>query len=144
MTNYLKHLEQQLDIIQNKNPYVKLLGMKITGWDKGQVDVSMPVIAGKHTNMYNVAHGGALASLADMVMGLSCTTLGKRVVTMEMNMNFIRGASPQEAITARGKVVHNGKTTMVTEAEIVDSNGALIAKVRGTFFVVGIFERQGA
>ena len=41
-----------------------------------------------------------------------------------------------------GKVIHQGRNTMVVEAEICDGNGSLLAKARGTFFVVGKFEGE--
>lgn len=133
-------LKNNLVTIYEQNPYINLLGIRITNLDEGQAELSMPVGAHAHTNLYNVAHGGALASLADTVMGIACATTGKRVVTLEMNINFIKSAIPQPEIKAVGKVVHNGKSTMVAEGEIVDGQNQLIAKARATFFVTGSFE----
>jgi len=56
-----------------------------------------------------------------------------------MNINFIRGAKPGGNIYARATVLHHGKKTLVVEAEIVNEAEQLIAKSRGTFFVVGNF-----
>jgi 1,4-dihydroxy-2-naphthoyl-CoA hydrolase len=135
-------LKKNLVTIYGQNPYINLLGIRITKLDEGQAELSMPVGDQTHTNLYNVAHGGALASLADTVMGIACATTGKRVVTLEMNINFIKSAMPQPEINAVGRVVHNGKSTMVAEGEIVDGQGQLIAKARATFFVTGTFEEE--
>jgi len=132
-------LTQYLSTIYDQNPFVNLLGMRITILDEGQAELSMPIVSDKHTNLYHVAHGGALASLADTVMGIACATTGKKVVTLEMNINFIKSAVPQSAIKAMGRVIHNGQSTMVAEGEIIDSHNTLIAKTRGTFFVTGKF-----
>jgi acyl-CoA thioesterase len=104
------------------------------------VKIAMPVNQDIHTNLYGAVHGGALASLADTAMGIACATVGKRVVTLEFNMNYIRSAIVQPAIEAIGVVIHNGSSTMVTECEILDQENALLAKARATFFIIGQFE----
>ena len=142
MKNTTEWLKENLVTVYDENPYIKLLDISIIHVEEGKVELCMPVLAGKHTNLYNIAHGGALASLADSAMGIACATTGKKVVTLEMNMNFIKGAATQAAIKAIGKVIHNGKNTMVAESEIVDSQNQLLAKTRGTFFVTGMFEEN--
>ena len=132
--------EEHLYEIYDRNPYVRFLDMKIVHLEYGCAELTMPVESDKHTNLYNMAHGGALASLADTSMGVACATTGKKVVTLEMNMNFIKGATPQKALRGLAKVVHNGKTTMVAEVDITDEVGDLILKARATFFIVGKFE----
>jgi len=87
-------LTQHVFGIYKQNPYVNLLDINLEQLDEGYAELSMPIM-NKHTNLYNVAHGGALASLADTCMGVACATTGKKVVTLEMNMNFIKGAVPQ-------------------------------------------------
>jgi acyl-CoA thioesterase len=142
MVNNIEWQKKNLVTIYDQNPYINLLDIQLDALKEGQAELSMPVIAGKHTNLYNIAHGGALASLADTVMGVACATTGKKVVTLDLNMNFIKGAIPQSEIKAYGKVVHNGKNTMVAEGEIFDSEKQLLVKSRATFFVTGMFEEE--
>jgi 1,4-dihydroxy-2-naphthoyl-CoA hydrolase len=142
VTDLISRLRIHLLDIYDHNPFVGLLQMKIDDLREGEADLSMPVIHEVHTNLFRMIHGGALASLADTAMGVACATLGKRVVTLEMNMNFVRSAGPGETIKAAGKVVHNGKATLVMECDITDSSGQLLVKARGTFFVVGQFEPE--
>lgn len=119
--------------------HVNLLQIKIARIEEGSAELTMPVLQDIHSNLFKVAHGGALASLADTAMGLACATAGKKVVTLEMNMNFIRGAIAQEAIYAKGNLLHNGNRTMVAEAEVVDGMNKVLLKARGTFFIVDTF-----
>ena len=140
MTNNMEWLKKHLLTFYENNSLVTLLEMKIEKLDEGYVEISMPIMLSKHTNINNVAHGGALASLADTIMGVACAAHNKRVVTIEMNMNFIKAAVPQLKIRGIGKVIHAGKSTMVTEGQIIDGQNNLIATARGTFFVTGTFE----
>ena len=132
-------LTQHVFGIYKQNPYVNLLDINLVQLDEGYAELSMPIM-NKHTNLYNVAHGGALASLADTCMGVACATTGKKVVTLEMNMNFIKGAVPQLELRGIGKIIHNGKSTIVAEGQILDSQNNMIATARGTFYVTGLFE----
>jgi 1,4-dihydroxy-2-naphthoyl-CoA hydrolase len=139
VANNIEWLKNMLMTIYEENSYINLLDISIESLEEGRAELGMPVFAGKHTNLYNIAHGGALASLADTAMGVACATFGKKVVTLEMNMNFIKGAVPQAKLKAVGRVIHNGRSTMIAEGEIVDSQNELLLKARGTFFVTGMF-----
>ena len=142
MNNSVEWLQQHLMEIYDRNPYVKLLEMQIVSIAEGHVQLNMPVKADKHANLYGAAHGGALASLADTVMGVACASCGKRVVTIEMNINYIKGVAAGTTVLADAKVIHNGRQTIVVEADICDSQGKLAAKSRGTFCVIGRFENE--
>lgn len=136
----LTNIREFLITNYNHNSFVKLLKMRIDTVGAGRVEITMPVCSDIHTNLYGAAHGGALASLADTAMGIACATLKKRVVTLDLNINYVRGVTVQPAIRAIGVVIHNGSRTIVTECEILDSENVLLAKARGTFFVIGQFE----
>lgn len=142
MGNNVEWLMKHLSDIYDENPYLKLLDMNIVKLEEGYAEINMPILRDKHTNLYQIAHGGAVASLADTIMGVACATVGKKVVTLEMNINFIKGAPPQDAIIGMGKITHNGKSTMVAEGKIFDGENNLIAQSRGTFFVIGQFEEM--
>lgn len=117
MTDY-DWLWQKLTKLYDRNPFVGLLRMKIEALREGEAELSMPVIQEVHTNLFGVAHGGSLASLADTVMGVACATKRCRVVTIDMNINYIRSAQAGDMMNARGWVIHHGKNTIVVEAEI--------------------------
>jgi 1,4-dihydroxy-2-naphthoyl-CoA hydrolase len=122
------------------NSYVKLLDMKLFRIEPGVAEVTMPVDPLKHTNLYKVSHGGCLASVADTAMGVACGSLGRRVVTLEMNINFLKAADAGTIVHAVGRVIHNGRQTLVVECDVVGAEDKLLAKARGTFYVVGQFD----
>lgn len=130
-------LEDAIQTFYDKNPFVKHLDMQIESIEDGKTRLSMLVDADTHTNFYGFAHGGALASLVDTAMGSACLSIGKKVVTIEMNFNCIKPASAGQKITAEGYILHNGKKTIVAESEIRGEDDSLIVKARGTFFVIG-------
>jgi len=129
-------LEELLLNIHDRNFFAKYLGMEIVEIGKGDCVVSM-LVTEKHTNIRKVVHGGALVSLADMAMGLACASLGRRVVTLDLNISFMRRAKEGDTVKAFTRVLHKGKTTTVVSGSILDEAGKLLAEARGTFFVTG-------
>jgi len=93
----------------------------------------------KHSNIYGTVHGGTLASICDTAMGTSCTTLGKQVVTIDMNISYIKSAPIESTLTAIGEVISNGKTIMRAVGEIFDEHGQLIVKSQASYYVTGDF-----
>ncbi|WP_371362547.1 Acyl-coenzyme A thioesterase PaaI [Sporomusa rhizae] len=139
MTNQKLLLNDHLQNIYKQNAFVNLLEMKLIELEPGKAKLSMPVNKEIHTNLYKMVHGGALAALVDTAMGVACATTGKKVVTLDMNLNFIRGAESQQLLTGVGTLIHDGKQTMVAEAEVLDADNNLLVKARATFFVTGSF-----
>ena len=135
-------MQQYLRKIYSQNSFVNLLEMKLIHVEPGNAILSMPIDPAKHTNLYNVAHGGALASLADTAMGVACASLGRRVVTLELNMNFIKAPDSGTVIRACGRVLHNGGHTLVVECDVLGEKEVLLGKARGTFYVVGKFDME--
>ena len=119
-----------------KSKFVELCGIRAEKIECGNVVLSM-VITEALTNPYGIAHGGALATLLDTCIGVTCLSVGKNVVTLSMNTNFLKGAPLNEKVTATCQLIHQGRTTMVGEAEVVDTKGRLLAKASATFFVIG-------
>ena len=132
----LEHLQDAY----RKNSHVQLLRIKLEHVEPGMAEVSMPIDPATHTNLYGVSHGGSLASIADTVMGVACASLGRRVVTLDLNLNYIKAAPANTEVRAIGRVVHNGRQTLVVESDVIGVEGRILAKARGTFFVVGQFD----
>jgi uncharacterized protein (TIGR00369 family) len=79
-------------------------------------------------------HGGILAALIDLAADYAMIKrTGRGVPTIDMRVDYHRAAMPGDLI-ARGKVVRFGGQFTTAEAEIMDSDGKLIASGRGTYF----------
>lgn len=104
----------------------------------GGVQLELKVEA-EHTNLYGIIHGGALMTLADTAMGAAALARNKKVVTMNLSMDFMHSVPMTTRIIATGTVLHDGRHTMTLESEIRDEAGKLFAKAHGTFYVLGRF-----
>ena len=71
---------------------------------------------------------------------ISISTSGALV--LEFNTNFTRSAKEGDTVYAIARVIHDGKRTMVVESRVIDINGNIMAKARGTFFVTGEYKED--
>jgi len=94
-----------------------------------------------HLRTMGIAHGGLLATVLDSCLGCACWTLAppdNHVVTVQLNINYIRPAWLGETLTARAEVRHAGQMTAVSRGEVRTGEGALVAAASGTFMYLPI------
>jgi uncharacterized protein (TIGR00369 family) len=114
-------------------PVAELIGLEAMRLEDGEA--IMELEAGEqHSNPMGTIHGGILCDLADAAMGMayfSQLEQGESFTTLELKINYLRPFWTGRLI-AHGRVVHRGKTVGMTECEVVDDQGRLIAKATST------------
>jgi len=94
------------------------------------------LVQSHHMRTLGIMHGGVLATLLDTVMGMAAGTrapAGHFVVTVQLNINFIRPAWAGETLVATGEVRHVGRQTAVARGEVHTKTGTLVGSGSGTF-----------
>ena len=120
-----------------KMPFYQFMGIRLTKLGWGRSEIRMKVDQGL-TQLAGFAHGGVSASLIDSAVGLAiCTLIGRRIriTTIDLQVNFVAPAKPG-SLTARGRVVHQGRRTAVGDAEVLDESGKLVAKGTATYLIL--------
>ncbi len=121
----------------NESPFYQLIGIEIlelrSGYSRFRLAVTRDL-----QNVSGIAHGGAIASIADASMGVALATLldplVQRPITVEMKINYVAPARGGELI-AEGRVVQKGSTVTVTGSEVRNGDGGLVALAIGTYLV---------
>lgn len=131
LKNYLKETYQN-PILEN------FLGLKISELSEGKIILTAQIID-KHCNLYGFVHGGTLSSISDIAMGVACITYGKRVVTIDMNVSYLKNTQEGNTITAIGQVLSNGRTIMRASGEIYNDQQQLLVRSQASYFVTGDF-----
>lgn len=91
----------------------------------------------QNENVYGVAQGGAVYTLADVAIGffiINRASEDEKVFTLELKVNFIRKGTGSYLYT-KPKIIHWGRTTVVCEASILDENDRVVAHALGTFYI---------
>lgn len=92
----------------------------------------------KHLSSPNTAHGAAIAGFMDCVLGLSALseaiTKDNLTSTVEFKINYIRPVKLGEELIGTGRVIHKGKSLIISSGEIrIEKGQELVAMGQGTF-----------
>lgn len=113
--------------------------MRQVEMDKGEAKLT---IGPDHLNPLGKLHGGAYYTLADCASGVACRTDGRKYVTLDGTIHFIRGAQ-SGTVTASATVRHRGRTTCLVEVRITGEDNKLFATGEFTFFCISGTESRG-
>lgn len=133
----LRPTQEQIINFYHENTVIDYLGVDIVPTLDGEARLEL-LVEPRHANLYSMAHGGVLTTMADTAMGAKCLALNKKVVTISLNIEFMHAVminTPR--VFTDATVLHDGRKTMVCECRIVDAKGKLYAKATATFFVIG-------
>lgn len=126
------------DLLERHVPFLELLQVHPISGGSGRAEFQMTV-RDQHLRTLGLLHGGVTATLLDTAMGYAAVTTapeGHYVVTVQLNINYIRPARHGETLRATGEIVHTGRQTAVARGEIRTSDGQLVAAGSGTFMYV--------
>ena len=129
-------LETRIREKLKKQGFMHLIGADLTRIEPGRIEVEMP-FGPQHQQQRGFAHGGVVATLADLAAGFAAVTLvpdGVGVVTVELKVSYLNpGVGSQ--LKAIGWVLKAGRRLHFTEAEVW-CDDVLIAKATATMAVV--------
>ncbi|RUS17865.1 HotDog domain-containing protein [Endogone sp. FLAS-F59071] len=126
------------------------LGVKLREVSPGYCEFGLPY-SDKLMQHHGYYHGGAIASVTDVAGGFAAATLipiNTSPLTVEMKINFTAAAQGKDGSTliAKGRVIKNGKTLIVTGVDVywrsdqmdesVDDDSSLCATAIQTIFVM--------
>jgi uncharacterized protein (TIGR00369 family) len=115
-------------------PFVDHLGVERVPSHEGRALLALE-IKPAFRNSWNAAHGGVIMTLLDSAMSLAARLhlqgAPGGILTIEMNAKFISPGMGHR-LTAEGKVIGGGRSTLFCEAEVRDEGGTLVAKGMGT------------
>ncbi len=87
----------------------------------------------RHLNGVDVVQGGAVFTLADFAFAVCCNSHGTVAVALDVSITFARPAT-RGVLTAEAVEASRTRRTSVCDVRVTDSEGSLVALVRGTAF----------
>lgn len=114
-------------------PFAEKLGVRLLHRRAGDVAIGLDLTE-DHMNSWQMAHGGVIMSMLDIVMGMSAKTLddaSSGATTVELKTNFLKAATG--LIVARGLAQRAGRSLVFVEGEIRNNDQLLFARATGTF-----------
>jgi uncharacterized protein (TIGR00369 family) len=120
-------------------PVSQLVGFRMTEAREGFVAMELEVEE-RHTSPPGSVHGGVLCDIADAAMGCAYGTLlddeTATWTTVELKINYLRPAMPGARLRAEGRVVNVGRTLALTECDVRNEEGKLVARASSTVMLL--------
>jgi uncharacterized protein (TIGR00369 family) len=116
--------------------FMHLIGADLTVITPGRIEAEL-ALAQQHQQQRGFAHGGLVATMADLAAGFAAVTLVPDdfgVVTAELKVSYLHPGVGQK-LTAIGWVLKAGRRLHFCEAEVW-CDGLLVAKASATMAVV--------
>ena len=129
----LEKLQERL--IANK--FNEWMGLSIIKLDEDSIEITMKWREEMISNpKARWTHGGILGALVDVTADfMIAAKLGAPAPTVDLRVDYHRAATPGD-LRALGRIIRIGRTFSTAEAEVLDSEGKLIASGRGVYYTV--------
>ena len=124
---------------KHRSPLLDLLGVTI------ELDEAGPQLCYRvqpeHLRSHHIVHGGVLCTLLDTALGATAYAAaaadlaerGQELVTLQLEVHFLRPAWDGEELRGRGTIVHHGRQTLVVRGEVTTLAGQPVVSGAGTF-----------
>jgi uncharacterized protein (TIGR00369 family) len=108
------------------------LGIRAERVDEGVARIVFEA-GDRHLNEHGTVHGGAIATLVDVAMGMAVVAADAdaRPVTIEMKVTYLEPVRPGELVVV-AKVRKHGRRVSIVEAEVTQED-ELVAHAISTF-----------
>lgn len=125
-------------------PVAQLIGFQLVAVEPGYARLELQA-GPRHAKPMGTLHGGILCDIADAAMGIAYASnlgQGESFTTLELKINFLKPVWNAK-LTAEGRVVKNGRTVGMTECDIFDQHGKLVARASSTCMTLRGADAQG-
>ena len=121
----------------NACPFFELLSIHLESFaeDMSRLEISLQE---KHLQPYGVVHGGVYAAILDAAAfwaAYASVDEGVGLTTIEIKVNYLAPVSAGQLV-AKGRLKKAGRTLCLSEADIEDGSGRLLAHGTSTLMVL--------
>ena len=120
-------LKAIFDKVNSEDTFARLIGMKLIELQPGFARALLPITEDK-VNMYQMAHGGAIFSVADQACEAAGNSFGEPAVALQNNFHFLASGKTGDLLKATAKVVNRSNRVGLIEFEVANQEGLVLAK----------------
>ena len=128
--NYKDLIEQ----LEKDDSFSKHNNYHIEKWNEEEAIIKADIDKNS-LNPYGKVHGGFLFGLGDMVMGLRAASTGRRAVTLDCSINYLKPGEGKYLI-AKARMLKPGKKVAFLSADIYNDKEELISTMNGNYYYI--------
>ena len=115
------------DKVNSDDTFARLIGMELIELQPGFARALLPITEDK-VNMYQMAHGGAIFSVADQACEAAGNSFGEPAVALQNNFHFLASGKAGDLLKATARVVNRSNRIGLIEFEVANQEGLVLAK----------------
>lgn len=119
-------LKTIFDKVNSEDTFAKQIGMNLIEILTGFARATL-LITDEKVNMYQMAHGGAIFSVADQACEAAGNSFGEPAVALQHSIHFLAAGKSGDLIEATAKVTHRSNRIGLIEFEVKNQEGLLLA-----------------
>ncbi len=119
-------LKSIFDKVNREDTFSQRIGVKLIELLPGFARATLPV-TDDTINIYQMAHGGAIFSVADQACEAAGNSFGKPAVALQQNILFLAAGKSGDFLEAIAKVTHRSNRVGLIEFEVRNQKGLLLA-----------------
>jgi acyl-CoA thioesterase len=127
MKGYSKDLLKTIfDKVNSEDTFARQIGMRLIEVQPGFARSDLPV-TGTILNIHQLAHGGAIFSVADQACEAAGNSFGEPAVALQNSIHFLNGGKPGDFLEGTAKVINRSNRIGLIEFEVRNQEGLLLA-----------------
>jgi len=119
-------LKAVLDKVNSEDTFAQLIGMKLLELQPGFARATLP-ITDATVNIYQMAHGGAIFSVADQACEAAGNSFGAPAVALQHSIHFLNAGKSGDLLEATAKVTNRSTRIGLIEFEVTNQERLLLA-----------------
>ena len=119
-------LKSIFDKVNREDTFSQRIGVKLIELLSGSARATLPITE-ETINIYQMAHGGAIFSIADQACEAAGNSFGEPAVALQQNIHFLAAGKSGDILEAAAKVTHRSNRIGLIEFEVRNQEGLLIA-----------------
>jgi acyl-CoA thioesterase len=112
--------------VNSEDTFAQLIRMKLIEVRPGFARSTIP-ITDETVNIYQMAHGGAIFSVADQACEAAGNSFGEPAVALQHNIHFLAAGKSGDLLEATAKVTNRSSRIGLIEFEVRNQEGLLLA-----------------
>lgn len=112
--------------VNANDTFAQLIHMKLLEVQPGFARSTLPV-TDQMVNIYQMAHGGAIFSVADQACEAAGNSFGKPAVALQHNIHFLAAGKAGDTLEATAKVTNRSNRVGLIEFEVRNQEGLVLA-----------------
>jgi acyl-CoA thioesterase len=119
-------LKSIFDKVNKDDTFSQRIGVKLIELLPGFARATLP-ITDEAINIYQMAHGGAIFSVADQACEAAGNSYGEPAVALQQNIHFLSASKSGDRLEATAKVTYRSNRIGLIEFEVKNQEGLSVA-----------------